>query len=298
MLERFFEANRDRWSESTEELYRHYLEDLIAHLAGDELAAVSVETLRAWLSGHARWGASSRYQAIAAARHLFAWAIGEETSPAHRLRMPRRVIRPQKTLRAEEVERFLAACDTSTGQGTRDAALIALMVDTGLRVGEACSLRLEDLDLAERTLSVKVKGGKWGQAVFGAYTARLLGTWLAMRSSFALPGVQAVFVGVGGTKPGTGMTRHGVRANFYRIGYRAGLGPIMPHALRRTFATLALRAGAPSRLVQVAGRWSSLAMVERYSQALTPRDFDPWSPINRMFGVDDSLSPSQETAET
>jgi site-specific recombinase XerD len=187
----------------------------------------------------------------------------------------------------------MAACDTSTGQGTRDTAMIALMVDTGLRVGEIAALRLDGLDLAERSLTVKLKGGKWGQAVFGAYTARLLGTWLAMRSKFAKAGVQHVFVGVGGLKPGQPMTRHGIRANFYRIGYRAGLGPIMPHALRRTFATLALRAGAPSRLVQVAGRWSSLAMVERYSQALTPRDFDPWSPVNRMFGVDDSLTESQ-----
>jgi integrase/recombinase XerD len=297
VLDRFFEANRDRWVETTEELYRHYLEDLVAYLGGVELAGVSVETLRAWLSGHARWGASSRYQAIAAARHLFAWAVGEERSPAHRLRMPKREIRPQKTLRAEEVERFMAACDTSTGQGTRDAAMIALMVDTGLRVGEVATLRLDGLDIADRCLTVKVKGGKWGQAVFGAYTAGLLGTWLAMRSKFAKPGVQAVFVGVGGLKPGTAMTRHGIRANFYRIGYRAGLGPIMPHALRRTFATLALRAGAPSRLVQVAGRWSSLAMVERYSQAITPRDFDAYSPINRMFGVE-PLTESQEESET
>jgi integrase/recombinase XerC len=163
--------------------------------------------------------------------------------------------------------------------------MIALMVDTGLRVGEVASLRLDMLDVAERTLAVRVKGGKWGSAVYGTYTAGLLTAWLAIRSEFAKPGVQTVFVGVGGRTPGMHMSRHGIRANFYRIGRRAGLGPIPPHSLRRTFATLALRAGAPSRLVQVAGRWSSLAMVERYSQALTPEDFDAYSPINRMMGL-------------
>lgn len=296
MLERFFEANRDRWAETTEELYRFYLTDLVG-LVGENLAEVTVETLRSWLASHPRWGASSRYQAIMACRNLFAWAVGESQSPAHKLRAPRRELRPQKTLKQHEVELFLAACDTSTGQGTRDASMIALMVDTGLRVGEVATLRLDMLDLAERTLAVKVKGGKWATAVFGCYTAGLLTTWVVMRSSFATPGVQTVFVGVGGKTPGRSMTRHGIRANFYRIGYRAGLGPIMPHALRRTFATLALRAGAPSRLVQVAGRWSSLAMVERYSQAITPQDFDAYSPINRMMGIK-SLTKDQETPET
>jgi site-specific recombinase XerD len=285
MMERFFEANGDRWQETTEGLYRFYLTDLVKWLDGVELAAVSVEMLRAWLVSHPRWGASSRYQAIMACRNLFAWAVGESQSPAHKLRAPRRVICPQKTLKQHEVELFLAACDTSTGQGTRDVSMIALMVDTGLRVAEIASLRLDMLDLSERTLAVMVKGGKWGAAVYGSYTTGLLATWIAMRPRIALPGVQTVFVGVGGRTPGGPMTRHGIRANFYRIGYRAGLGPIPPHALRRTFATLALRAGAPSRLVQVAGRWSSLAMVERYSQAITPEDFDAYSPINRMMGL-------------
>jgi len=284
LLERFFEANRDRWLESTEELYRHYLADLIDH-TGENLATVTVDDLRAWLSDHPRWGASSRYQAIMACRNLFAWAVGESQSPAHKLRAPRREVRPQKTLKQHEVELFLSACDTSTGQGTRDASMIALMVDTGLRVGEIASLRLDMLDLLERTLAVRLKGGRWGMAVYGSYTAGLLSTWIVMRSQFARPGIQTVFVGVGGKTPGRPMSRHGIRANFYRIGCRAGLGPIPPHALRRTFATLALRAGAPSRLVQVAGRWSSLAMVERYSQALTPQDFDAYSPINRMMGL-------------
>jgi integrase len=81
------------------------------------------------------------------------------------------------------------------------------------------------------------------------------------------------------------MTRDGIRANFYRIGVQAGIGPLQPHSLRRTFATLSLKAGAPSRLVQVAGGWASLSMVEKYSRALKPADFDGFFPVDRLMGI-------------
>jgi integrase len=58
-----------------------------------------------------------------------------------------------------------------------------------------------------------------------------------------------------------------------------------PHDLRRSFATLSSRLGAPSRIVQVAGRWSDLKMVEGYTQSLEASDFMPYDPVSRILGL-------------
>ena len=287
-IDRFLAESWGKWAATTESLYRHYLGRLAAWCTEKGIVDpgnVSTETLRAWLSDQPRWGISSRYQAIAACRNFFAWAVGQANSPAAHLRFPRRERRPQQSLNAQQLAAFLSICDTSRAKGIRDAAMISLMADSGLRVSETAGLQLEELDIPERSLQTRIKGGRVGQGVFGVYTAGLLAEWLIARARVALGGVTTVFVGVGGLTPGRPMTRDGIRANFYRLGVEAGIGPVMPHALRRTFATLSLRRGAPSRILQVAGRWSSLAMVEVYSQALTAKDFDGYFPVDGIMGV-------------
>lgn len=288
-IDRFLETEAERWSERTVESYGWYLARMAKFLASQGVVdpgAVTPDHLRAWTSSHPRWGKSSRYLAICAARSFFGWLQGAENA-AEKVRLPRREIRPMRTLNENEVEKFLAACDTSTAKGTRDTSIITLMLDTGLRVTEVCELALDMVEVADRTLSVKIKGGRWAQAVYGVYAARMLAEWLTYRGRFALTDVRTVYVGIGGLTPGSPMTRNGVRAIFYELSRRAGIKRVSPHALRRTFATLALKRGAPSRLVQIAGRWSSIDMVERYSQALTPEDFSGYFPMDRIMRLDD-----------
>ena len=81
------------------------------------------------------------------------------------------------------------------------------------------------------------------------------------------------------------MTRFGLNVTFRNLGKSSGIGPLSPHDFRRTFATLSLQGGAPTRLVQLAGRWNSVKEVERYSQALSAQDFEPYSPMNKVMGV-------------
>jgi len=68
-----------------------------------------------------------------------------------------------------------------------------------------------------------------------------------------------------------------------KLGAKAGIGKLSPHDFRRTFATLAIRAGAPTRLVQLAGGWKNLEMVERYSRALVVSDFQTYLPSNQVL---------------
>jgi site-specific recombinase XerD len=63
-----------------------------------------------------------------------------------------------KTLPTADVERVLAACDTSTQKGLRDRALLLLLVRLGLRAQDIIRLRIADIDWAGATLRVSGKG--------------------------------------------------------------------------------------------------------------------------------------------
>lgn len=222
-------------------------------------------------------GDSSIKRGVGALRSFFGWVSGKK-SPAARLPYPRVRPRQQRSLTADELGRVLAACDSSSDKGRRDLALLCLMVDTGLRASEVCRLRLADVDLGRCALRVIIKGGRESGAVFTRYTAAQLAAWFDVRSRYAGEGVGEAFVSLGGLRRGTALTREGLRTEILKIGARAGV-TLSPHDLRRTFATLSTLAGASARVVQVAGRWSSLAMVERYTAAIAAEAIRGYLPL-------------------
>ena len=106
-------------------------------------------------------------QNLAALRMLFDWLVTGhviETNPAHSVRGPRHVVRKGKTpvLSAEETRTLLDSIDGSSVVGSRDRALIGLMVYTFARVGAAVGMKVEDCYTQGRRVWVRLheKGGK------------------------------------------------------------------------------------------------------------------------------------------
>lgn len=228
------------------------------------------------------WSGSTPYHCACALRAYIRWAFGKR-HPFLKLKVHRPDPGPQRTLTQDEVERLYSSIDTTTRAGARDLPMVMLMLDTGLRASEVASLLLRNVELENRTLSVEGKGGRWRTSVFSPATKAYLEDWInGAREDLVQPGVQTLFVSAGGLRPGTPLTKDGLRSVFRYMGKRADVKNLSPHVMRRTFATLAIRNGAPSRLVQVAGGWSNLAMVERYTRALDPRDFDGYWPTNAL----------------
>jgi len=289
-IERFLSNQGRRWSPSTLRQYAWYLEDLGRWLEasspprGSEPASVTVDALDAWLAARQHWAPSTQYLAIVACRMFFRWALGVRRSPADDVVMPRRLTKPQRALTELRLQQLLASLDTSSAKGVRDLSLITLLVDTGLRAAEVTSLQVGHVNVNDRTFTARIKGGTWADGVFGSYTGACLVDWLGTRRDYVRPTVQEVYIGLGGLTPGCRMTVCGLRAMFRELGCKVGF-PLSTHDFRRTFATLSLKAGAPTRLVQVAGHWKDLSMVERYSRSLTPADFERYSPVNALMGI-------------
>lgn len=157
-------------------------------------------------------------------------------------------------LTAEQVNKVLNACETP-----REKALILLMVDSGLRRAEIIAANWNDLDLKTGMLFVaKGKGGKSRSVVIGAKTRRVLINYKRTLDNIVdAPLFQ--------TLQGDRFTNNGFRSIILRISKRAGVD-FSPHALRRTFATLSLKAGMnPLHLQGLLGH-TTLEMTRRYTQ--------------------------------
>lgn len=238
--------------------------------------------VQAWFKVHSNWSNATRYSASAALKKFFRYKYGGN-HPICQLKIKRLDPGVQRTLQKNELMDVLAAIDTTSVKGIRDLAIISLMVDTGLRASELCNLEIDRLDLVNQSLSVIVKGGAWAEKLFFDYSTNCIVNWLNIRQEIAKPNVKNVFVSVGGKTPGTKITISALRYLSNTLSKITGLRHFSPHTFRRTFATLATENGAPSRVVQVAGGWKSIRMVERYTQALKKEAIKPFSPIDKLM---------------
>ena len=281
-----------RLAESTRGLYLYHLTLLAQWMDENNIKprSLTADQLLLYLDSKKAWGSSSKNLTACAARAFWGWKYG----PKHQVltvRVRRDDPGPQRTMNKKEIEQLIDVFDTSQAKGVRDLALVMLMLDTGIRATEVCTLTMDNLDMGERVITVRIKGGSWEPGAFFEYTTACLENWLVIRKQFAAPGVKTVFVSVGGNTRGKPLTRDGLRATFRKLGLNAGLAEtISPHALRRSFTTLALKAGAPSRTVQIGGRWADINMVERYSRKLQVKAMHPYSPSNYVMGVKPKLS--------
>lgn len=261
------------YSDSTKESYRRILASL------PDTSTLTPADLLAYIS-RPGWGPSTRHTALYACRKFIAWRHGPN-HPALAARLKRTNAKPQRVLSVEKALELLASFDPHSPQGSRDLALAALMLDTGLRASEICRLALDDVDIQQRHLKVIVKGGQWKTAVFSEQTALYISAWLSYRPPTKSP---ALFVSFHHRRHGQPLTRAGLQGIVKAWGRKIDI-KLSPHDFRRSFATLSVIFGAPTRVVQVAGRWNTLDMVTRYTASLDQSAIEPYLPVKRLSKI-------------
>jgi integrase/recombinase XerD len=219
------------------------------------LPEAGITLLREYLGWLAQRGlaASSRARALAAVRAFYRFLLLEGRigqDPTEYLEAPRGWKKLPRYLSGEEVERLLAHPDTGTRMGLRDALLLALLYDCGLRVSELAALRLEQLDLESWLIRVLGKGDKERFVPFGEEArAAILGYLTRSRGlSPRADGNSHLFPGARGG--------HLTRQRAWQIvkSHLVGAGvvrSVSPHTLRHSFATHLLDNGADLRAVQL-----------------------------------------------
>lgn len=242
------------YAAKTKESYRRILAEVVNL---PDLHALDAAQLIQFIN-RPGWGNSQQSVALHCIKKFLRWKYGS-LHPALAACIKRIEPPPRRSLNPDQALQVLASFDTYTPAGARDQAIVALGLDTGFRREELCSMQLENIDFYNNTARTLCKGGQWGIGAFTDETAQILQRWLNFRKP--ADGVGNLFVSI---YNGKAISGYGMASIFKRLSKRIGF-QISPHDLRSSFATLATFYGAPSRSLQVAGRWRSPQMVEHYT---------------------------------
>ncbi len=149
-------------------------------------------------------------------------------------------------------------------QGRRDALLMCLLLDHGLRCGEVALLQVTDFDLAAGKMTFyRPKVDKTQTHKLTGDTLRALAAW---QSSGDAPAMGPILRGSrkGGALTEAGMTERAITARVRELGQRLGIANLSAHDCRHYWATRATQQGTHPKALQQAGGWNSPAMVMRY----------------------------------
>jgi site-specific recombinase XerD len=174
-------------------------------------------------------------------------------------------------LSLDEVERLLGAVD-----GIKHRAIITTAYGAGLRITEACSLKVGDID-SERGV-IHIRNGKLGRDRYVMLADSLLqglrGYWKLVRPAgpYLFPGHGREFISPDAVRDA--LNQAVTAANIKKR--------VTPHTLRHSFATHLLEAGESIRVIQALLGHSSIRTTARYTQVSVAEITRTKSPLDRL----------------
>ncbi len=207
---------------------------------------------------------------VGALRSFYRYLLREgrvRFNPAELVHLPRYEKYIPAILSVDEILSLLRIDFPEDPAGLRDRAMIELFYSAGIRLSELTEVNVEDLDSVRGLLKVRGKGRKERIVPVGAPAIAAVGGYLKRRGELvakrkAQGTDDALFISVRGTR----MNPRGVARVVERVVRLSGIGrKISPHALRHTFATHLLDAGADLRSIQEMLGHQSLSTTQKYT---------------------------------
>jgi len=201
-------------------------------------------------------------------RIFYSWLISEdimEVNPFDKVKIPPPPIKVIPAFSNSQIEQLLIAINTKTAIGYRNFAIILTLLDTGIRISELCSLKMERLWLEDGIAKVIGKGNKERMIPIGKHLQRILWHYIdRCRPEPATAACDSVFL----TQDGRPVTRRHAHKMMTEYGKKAKLVGIRcsPHTLRHTAAISFLKNGGDVFSLQRLLGHASLEMTRRYCQ--------------------------------
>lgn len=198
-----------------------------------------------------------------------------------------------ETFTREQVEALFHACSREESEHLqiRDRAILACLLDSGIRANELCTLTIGNIHLEPKDAHLRVfgKGSKWGEVGLGEQARRAIQKYIRLfreptiefeirEQLQQLPPRQAqqvkrqafakalVFV----NRSGKPFTISGLYRMVDRLGQWAGIEGVRcsPHTFRHTFAAMFIRNGGDIYQLSKLLRHTSVATTENYLKSL------------------------------
>lgn len=277
-------AEWQSWLEAERRVSRHtlaaygsdlaqFLDFLTEHRGGvaglADLAALAPADFRAFLASRsfAQIKRVSSARALSVLRGFFrfldrrGFAQNAALAAIHTPKLPKPLPKALSVAEADSALEHAPTLARKTWQGRRSLAILTLLYGAGLRIGEALSLKRGEAPLEAGAIAIKGKGGKTRMVPILPAVAAAVGDYLAV-CPYALKRDSPLFVGARGKALGARQ----VQAEMAKLRALLGLDPrATPHALRHSFATHLLSAGADLRAIQELLGHASLSTTQRYT---------------------------------
>jgi len=213
---------------------------------------------------------SSLARKLAAQRSFFRYLVEEgflAQNPAEIVATPKQEKPLPTFLPVDEVFSLLETPDRSTTWGARDRAILETLYSCGIRVSELTGLSEGDVDFSLGILKVYGKGRKERIVPIGEKALAAIREYLPQRDRI-LGGLghkgrgSPLFINARGGR----LTSRSVARILHKYILKCGLlRKVSPHALRHSFATHLLDAGADLRAIQELLGHVSLSTTQRYT---------------------------------
>lgn len=261
--------------------YRSDLDTFVAVAEGQPVSQITRVELEQYVACQIREGRSvaTIRRRMSAVRGFLSWVARDSpgwADPAVEFRLELRPpLRLPRTIDKRQLRRLLELLSAEAGwalseQAPRSAnfdattTLIAtaLMLETGVRVGELAALSLRDIDLSDGSIHVTGKGQR-DRRVFYAnpWLTEILDWYVAQRRTQTAVGGRFLLNRL--SRP---LSTDTIRRRLRRASERAGLHEaVTPHRLRHTAATLLVDSGVDIRVIQRMLGHASLSTTEIYA---------------------------------
>jgi site-specific recombinase XerD len=270
-----FCANERQLSQDTLQAYSADLADFRKWLMTDQAVADVVEnTLKDYLAemiGRRKLATATVRRRFACLRAFFRHATDGQEIPDPFAKWKPKLVRRKRlprTLSRGEVSSLLSSLKPASSRETKftDGYLptaVRLMVCTGIRVGELCKIRIDDVSPDGSAFRIQGKGSRDRVAYISDPALRAELCELVRNRRKANSSSVALFL----NRRGSPMKTQSIRSKLRRYAEKeAGLARrITPHMLRHTAATLLIETGVDIRFVQRMLGHSSIATTEIYT---------------------------------
>ncbi len=239
------------------------------------VSALTDMDIRGWLVHlHKKNRKSTIARKLSAVRSFFKFLTQQEVlaqNPAVTVLTPKREQPAPAYLTMDDMLRILGNVTADDLLGVRNLAMFELLYSSGLRVSELTSLDLGDIDFDRQTVRVMGKGRKERVVPVGKPALSCIKRYrdlLVEKDNKYRDDQGALFLNFRGGR----LTARSVDRLLKQVAVKAGLTvPVSPHALRHTFATHMLDAGADLRVVQELLGHKSLSTTQRYTHVTIDR---------------------------
>ena len=259
-----------QYSEHTIRAYKTDIEGFLEYLSSAERDLLQVDRydIRSYLAFSKKTApsASTLNRKISTLQHLFRWMQKKEIierNPVANITRPRIHEHLPKVLEIDEACNVVENPAQKGIFALRNQAILELLYGAGLRVSEAATLNMENIDFEQSLVRVLGKGKKTRIVPFGPPAKEALEEYLKQRHTLTpKKDEKSLFL----NKIGTRISTRSMWTICRDAGRENNISQLHPHAMRHSCATHLLSSGADLRSIQEQLGHSSLRSTQRYTK--------------------------------